>query len=194
MKALNRLRRKIFPKKQKKFTNQYPEYQKFNIGHGTYGKPVIHDFHETLNIGKYCSIGPDVTIILGGNHRPDWVTTYPFNQIYRELRHIKGHPTSKGPINIGHDVWIGAGCMILSGVNVGNGACIAAGSVVVKDIPPFAIAGGNPAKVLKYRFDEETIKQLEELKWWEWEEKKIKELVPELMSTDISGFIKKYKS
>ncbi len=189
MKSLNRLRRKFFPKKHKKFTNQYSEYKKLDIGDYTYGKPIIHDYGEKLTIGKFCAIGPDVTFILGGNHRTDWASVYPFNVIFRDLRHIKGGNASKGPVIIGHDVWLGANSIILSGVKIGNGACIAAGAVVTKDVPAYAIVGGNPAKLIRHRFDEATIKKLEELQWWNKDLKTIKELVPQLMSGNIAGLI-----
>ena len=108
-----------------KWTKHYPAYNGFEIGDYTYGSPNIVNFINSgkVIIGKYCSIAPQVTILPGGNHRPDWVTTYPFSD-FRPYRHIKGHPSSKGDIIIGNDVWIGLGAVILSGVKIGDGAVI----------------------------------------------------------------------
>ncbi|MFA6066657.1 MAG: CatB-related O-acetyltransferase [Candidatus Babeliaceae bacterium] len=143
-------------------------------------------------IGKFCSIAGDVTLFLGGNHRTDWISTYPFmafNQVFPEARDIQGHPATKGDIIIGNDVWIGTQVTILSGVTIGDGAVIGAHSVVAKDIPPYAIAVGNPAKVVRYRFDEETIRQLLALQWWNWPLEKINKNVHLLCSDSIQEFI-----
>jgi acetyltransferase-like isoleucine patch superfamily enzyme len=83
-------------------------------------------------------------------------------------------PYSKGIIEIGNDVWIGTSAIILSGVKIGHGAVVAAGSIVTKSVPPYAIVGGNPAKIIKYRLSEEKIEELLEMKWWDWSEEKIK--------------------
>ena len=120
-------------------------------------------------------IREDVVFILGGEHRADWITTYPFNALFSEGAHITGHPSSKGDIVIGNDVWIGYQSCILSGVTIGNGAIIGAKSVVTKDVPPYAIVAGNPAKFIRYRFPQETIDKLENLAWWDWDISVIKE-------------------
>ena len=103
-----------------------------------------------------------------------------------------GHPTSKGNINIENDVWIGAYSTIMSGVKIGNGAVIGASSVVTKDIPPYAIVAGNPAKIIKYRFTEEQIVSLLKIEWWNWDEYKIKDESFDLWSNNIDEFIKKH--
>jgi serine acetyltransferase len=104
-----------------------------------------------------------------------------------------GHPECKGDIIIGNDVWIGAKSTIMSGVKIGDGAVIGSGSVVAKDVPPYAIVVGNPAKVIKYRFDEQQIENLLEIAWWNWPEHKIKEEAMLLWSKDINYFIDKHK-
>jgi acetyltransferase-like isoleucine patch superfamily enzyme len=169
-----------------------PDYQ---IGEGTYGKPHIYDWSEgsKLIIGKYTAIADEVTIILGGNHRMDWVSMYPFPALsdeWPEAQNIKGHPWTKGDVVIGSDVWIGNGATILSGVNIGDGAVIAARAVVVKDVPPYSIVGGNPAKIIKYRFSEPTIKQLLRIAWWNWPKEKIAKHVKTLCSTNTEAIIK----
>jgi serine acetyltransferase len=105
-----------------------------------------------------------------------------------------GHPACKGDIIIGNDVWIGAKSTIMSGVKIGDGAIVAAGALVTKDVEPYSMVGGNPAKHLKYRFDDEDIQGLLEIKWWDWNEDKIKEEAMLLWSQDIKYFINKYKN
>ena len=104
-----------------------------------------------------------------------------------------GHPSCKGDIIIGNDVWIGAKSTIMSGVKIGDGVIIAAGALVTKDVEPYSVVGGNPAKHIKYRFDEEQIVDLLKIKWWEWNEDMIKEEAMLLWSRDINFFIGKHK-
>lgn len=137
-----------------------------------------------VHIGKYCSIGPDVRIITGGIHPSDWISTFPFRSKWNLPNKFKdGMPTTKGDIIIGNDVWIGTGAILLSGVKIGNGAIIAAASVITKNVPAYAVVGGNPAKIIRFRFNEATILKLEELSWWDWEEEKILKNVHFLNST-----------
>lgn len=173
------------------FTNQNPKYTKYNIGDYTYGEPNIDDFGSKLVIGKFCSIARGVTIVLGGEHNTHWISTYPFSAIFQNKKHIEGHPASKGDIVIGNDVWIGTEAIILSGVHLGDGAVVAARSVVTKDVPPYAIVGGNPAKVIKYRFDETSIKLLLEKKWWSKPIQEILNDADQLMSPQVPTYIKK---
>lgn len=175
------------------------EYGKIiEIGDYTYGKPKILHWGEDaiLRIGKYCSIAEEVKIFLGGNHRKDWITTYPFPAItdeWPEAQNISGHPSTKGNVIIGNDVWIGFGVTILSGVEIGDGAIIAAGSVVTSNVSPYAIFGGNPARLLKKRFDDCIIEELLKIRWWDWTEKKINKNIELLCSDKIEKFIKKNK-
>lgn len=171
------------------YMSENPKYIKYQVGDYTYGKPEIYGFGENLKIGRYCSIGPNVTFLLGGNHRVDWVSTYPFNALYKEFEYIKGHPSSKGEIVIKNDVWLGAESMILSGVTIGNGAVIGSRSVVTKSIPAYAIAVGNPAKVIKYRFSDIQISKLEDSKWWELDYEELKEFIPSLQNDKIDEFL-----
>lgn len=175
-------------------TNMLNKYAQYNIGVGTYGKPNILNYGEMLSIGKYCSIAPSVTILLGGNHRVDWVSTYPFNIMQKEFVDIKGHPSSKGPLVIENDVWIGAKSLILSGLTIGNGAVVASGSVVIKDVPPYGIVGGNPAKLIKMRFSDEDIAFLQRLSWWDKTPKEINDIVPLLMSSEINNLKVRYNN
>ena len=166
----------------------------FEIGDYTYGCPnVIHwDESTRLHIGRFCSIADDVTILLGGNHRTDWVTTYPFNVLsnpFPNAATIKGHPATKGDVWIGNDVWIGRGVTILSGVRIGDGSVLGANAVITQDVEPYSIVVGNPGKVVKKRFDEKIINALLEIGWWNWDEEKINQEVQFLCSSNIEKFI-----
>lgn len=160
-------------------------------GEGSYGDPYIA-FPEKgtkVRVGKYSSIAVEVCIFLGGNHRTDWVTTYPFPNIWPEVAYLKDSVTTKGDVIIGSDVWIGAGAVILSGVTIGDGAIIGASSVVAKNIPPYAVAVGNPARVVKYRYNEDTVGKLLKIKWWDWPKDQIMSIMPILCSKNIDEFL-----
>jgi len=165
-----------------------------SFGKYTYGKPIINWGKDAkLIVGKFCSIGNNVNIYLGGNHRSDWVTTYPFGHIHKDKFNKfngLGHPSTKGDVIIGNDVWIGSNVTIMSGVNIGDGSVIANNSHVVKNIEPYSLVGGNPAKFIKYRFEKEQIEKLLEIKWWDWEDDKINNLTPLLCNNNIDEFIK----
>jgi len=189
MRGIGKLIRKwLFPRRHRTIHEMYPEY---SIGRGTYGTPVIRSLGEgsTLKIGAFCSISDGVQIFLGGEHRTDWVTTYPFNILWKAANTITGHPGTKGDVMIGNDVWIGAESLILSGVKIGDGAAIAARSVVTRDIPAYAIAGGNPARMIRKRFDDNTIERLLSVRWWDWDDALIESHLPMLLSSDIGAFL-----
>lgn len=141
-----------------------------SVGRFTYGvaENTVLLFREDdrVAIGNYCSIAYGVTIVASGEHNYSAVANYPFSARF-EGDEITDTFT-KGPVRIGNDVWIGARATILSGVTVGDGAVIAAGAVVTKHVPPYAIVGGVPARVIKHRFPPETIAQLMRISWWEW--------------------------
>ncbi len=161
------------------------------IGEHTYGKPHVLRWADTdgkLFIGKYCSIAANVKIYLGGDHKTGWVTTYPFTAKHPELG-ITGHPASKGNVVIGNDVWIGNEAVILSGVSVGDGAVIWAGAVVSRNVEPYGIAVGNPAKVKRIRFNTRIVRDLLSIKWWDWPHDKVVRFAPLLCSPDINKFI-----
>jgi acetyltransferase-like isoleucine patch superfamily enzyme len=150
------------------------------VGMFTYGLQNIEiAYHEdcpTLSIGRFCSIAGNVRIFLGAYHRSDWVSTFPFLSSYDPIfpQHKReGFPKSNGPVVIGNDVWIGHGVTIMSGIRIGDGAILAAGTHVVQDVEPYAIVGGNPGRVVKFRFDLEIRNELLRLKWWNWPLQKI---------------------
>jgi acetyltransferase-like isoleucine patch superfamily enzyme len=184
------VRRYLGDKTSQNLAERYPEYQ---IGRGTYGDLKVYSWAEgaTLSIGAYSSFAMGVKIFLGGEHRIDWVTTYPFSALWASARQYSGHPKTKGDVLIGNDVWIGAEAMILSGVTIGDGAVIGARAVVSRDVPPYAVVAGNPAKVVKYRFEPPIIERLVALQWWSWSEMQIQKAMPDLLSHDIENFLVK---
>jgi len=121
-----------------------------------------------------------------------WVTTYPFGHIHKNIFNNfngAGHPATKGDVIIGNDVWIGANVTIMSGITIGDGSVIAANSHVVKNVEPYSLHGGNPAKLIKYRFSPEQIEKLLQIKWWYWDDHTINKFTPLLCNNNIDEFI-----
>jgi acetyltransferase-like isoleucine patch superfamily enzyme len=154
-----------------------------------------------IYIGNFCSIGPEVKIIIGGRHRIDWVSTaqinagtFNFNDNFLKAQKIKDFKNSTEDLHIENDVWIGAFSIIYSGVKLGNGSVVAAGSVVTKDVDPYTVVGGNPAKFIKKRFTTKQINFLNSSKWWELDDKKIDTLSKYLLNENVDLFIKKFKT
>jgi len=175
------------------YTNETLKNPMYEIGDYTYGHPEVLSYGEgaRLRIGKFCSIASQVRIFLGGNHRTDWTTTYPFAAFigdWPEAAGIAGAPTSKGDVVVGNDVWIGHGATILSGVRIGDGAAIGAMAVVTKDVPDYAVVAGNPARVVRMRFDDATIGRLIQLKWWDWPAEQVRANLPVLCSDRVDEF------
>lgn len=157
--------------------------EKVTVGEKTYGPLYVKSYGndaEKLSIGSYCSIGGEVKFLLGGEHSYRGLSTYPFNKY---ICGMKENTLTKGPIVIKDDVWIGERCLILSGVTIGQGAVIAAGSIVAKDIPPYAIFVGG--RILRYRFSEEIIKILECFDYSSLNNESIKNNI-DLLYTDLS--------
>ena len=165
-----------------------------SYGKHTYGHINTHSWGEgaNLKVGNFCSIAGNVNAYLGGNHRCDWVTTYPFGHVNKHVFNGfdgKGHPATKGDVVIGNDVWIGANVTIMSGVHIGDGAVLANNSHVVKSVDPYSLVGGNPAKLIKYRFSPTQIEKLLEIKWWDWDDSKINNMTHLLCNENIDEFI-----
>ena len=164
----------------------------WQIGDHTYGRPAIVDAqYSKLRIGRFCSIGPDVTIVLG-NHRTDLVTTYPFktlSHLWPEAATGEDDHVARGDVLIDNDVWFGANSLIRSGTEIGSGAVIGGHAVVSGKVPPYAIMAGNPARIVRYRFDDATIARLLAVAWWDWDEARLRPLLPLLMSSDIGAFL-----
>lgn len=162
------------------------KYPLVEIGRHSYGHGfVVHwDGESTrVEIGRYTSIARGVQLFAGQEHNLDWGTTYPFTHLpseWAELRQLSGHPLSKGNIVLGSDVWIGYGALIRSGVTVSHGAVIGMGAVVTRDVPPYAIFAGNPAKLIRYRFSPDVVAELLKLAWWNWAPEKVRKIAPVL--------------
>ena len=170
------------------------------IGKYTYGfeNIIINDWGEGyhVEIGAFCSIARRCNIYVGGNHRKDWITTYPFGILHKNIftnPNALSLPISNGNVIIGNDVWIGDNVTIMSGVTIGDGAIIACDSHVVKNVEPYSIVGGNPAKIIKYRFSKDIIESLLEIKWWNWCDDKINENAHLLCSNKIYKLIENNK-
>lgn len=147
---------------------------------------------DKLIIGKFSMIASDVTFIMNGaNHLTDAISAYPFaifGQDWADAMEGKTYP-NKGDTIIGNDVWIGHKATIMPGVKIGDGAIVASYALVAKDVEPYTIVGGNPAKALKKRFSEEKIAKLLELKWWNWDIEKITHHVKDLTGKDVGKLL-----
>jgi len=146
---------------------------------------------DRLVIGKYFPIAAEVKFIMnGGNHPTTWLTTYPFPIFGAgwESAMPSEWPT-RGDTIVGNDVWIGYGATIMPGVRIGDGAIIATAAAVTKDVPPYAIVGGNPAQLLRYRFDEQTIARLLAIAWWDWDRARVARNVKALCGGDVSALV-----
>ncbi len=173
---------------QEKFRERYPHYP---IGVGTYGMPEVHDWNEgsTLRIGSYSSIAGNVQIYLGGHHRIDWVSCFPFPAFVEEAAHIPDYGGTRGDVLIGSDVWLCSNSIVLSGVSIGHGAVVANGSVVSRDVAPYSVVAGNPAQHLRWRFPEEQRQALLASAWWDWPESEVRAVTHLLCSPDIGAFL-----
>ena len=150
--------------------------------------------HERLIIGKFCSIACGAKFLFNcANHTLKSLSTYTFPLFYEDWGLEKSDVATawdnKGDIVIGNDVWIGYEAVVMAGVHIGNGAIIAARAVVTKDVAPYTIVGGVPARPIKKRFDEEVIQELETLKWWDWSAEKIRRCLPYIVNGDINNLL-----
>ena len=166
------------------FVHDPREFRKNNV---LYHYPINKD---RLIIGKFCSIACSAKFLFNsGNHKMASLSTYTFPLFFEEWDLEKENVAQawdqKGDIIIGNDVWIGYEAVILSGVTIGDGAVIGCRAVVTKDIPPYTIVGGVPAKPIRKRFDEETIKELQKIKWWDWPEEKIAGKIPAIQAGNL---------
>ena len=166
------------------FVNDPKEFQKNNV---LYHYPINRD---RLVIGKFCSIACGAKFIFtSANHKLGSLSTYPFPLFFEEWDLDKSNVTdawdNKGDIVIGNDTWIGYEAVVMQGVTIGDGAIVGARAVVTKDVPPYTIVGGVPAKPIRKRFSDEVITQLLEIKWWDWSDEKIKENISAIRSGNI---------
>jgi acetyltransferase-like isoleucine patch superfamily enzyme len=171
---------------------------RLTMGKHSYGHPRVRWYpgdSEALRvrIGNYVAIADDVVMMIGGEHRPDWISTFPFRiRFDMPGAYEDGHPSSKGDITIGNDVWIGRGARLLSGVSIGDGAVIGAYSIVGRDVRPYAVVAGNPAQEIRRRFDDRQIEALQQIRWWDWDDAAVREAVTDLTSDRIDDFIARH--
>ena len=171
------------------FVNDPRDFEKNNV---LYHYPVNHD---RLLIGKFCSIACGAKFLFNSaNHALGSLSTYPFPIFYDEWglegKNVADTWDNKGDITLGNDVWIGYEAVILAGVTIGDGAIIGARAVVTRDVPPYAIVGGVPARLIRRRFDDATIEALLDLRWWDWEPERIRQALPALQAGDIAALRK----
>lgn len=171
------------------FVHDPRDFERNNV---LYHYPVNGD---KLIIGKFCSIACGAKFLFtSGNHAMRSLSTYTFPLFFEEwgldAKNIRSAWDNKGDIVIGNDVWIGYEAVIMSGVKIGDGAIIGTRAVVTKDVEPYTIVGGVPAKPIRKRFDDETIKALEALRWWEWEFDEIQRKLPAIQSGDLAQLVK----
>jgi acetyltransferase-like isoleucine patch superfamily enzyme len=168
----------------------YPEdpRRRITVSPTSYANIRLLQFHpndgEPVTVGKYCTLNHRAVVLHGGNHRTDWV-----GMLHADYR--DGN-SSRGPVIIGNDVWIGYEALIMSGVTIGDGAVVAARAVVSNSVEPYEIVGGVPARHIKYRFDEPTRAALLRIRWWDWPERKVQQLLDEINSPDVAEFIRRH--
>jgi acetyltransferase-like isoleucine patch superfamily enzyme len=166
------------------------------MGAQSYGDPRIRwsrGDRGKVTMGKFCSIARDVEIFAGGNHPVEWVSTYPLRvRLGIEGAYEDGLPATNGDVVIEDDVWIGTGATIMSGVRIGCGAVVAAGSLVTKDVAAYAIVGGNPAVEIRRRFSPGQIEALLAIRWWDWPLDRIRAEVPAISSAGVDDFIARW--
>jgi acetyltransferase-like isoleucine patch superfamily enzyme len=165
-------------------------------GRHSYGHPKVRWFEgdtAKVRIGNWCSLAGDIEIMPGGNHRVDTVTSYPIQRLFGlDGFEQAGQPWSKGDVEIGNDVWIGRGAKILGGLTVGDGAVIAAWSVVTHSVEPYTIVAGVPARPVRRRFPDHIVESLLRIRWWDWEDELVRARVKELAGTDLEAFTRRY--
>jgi acetyltransferase-like isoleucine patch superfamily enzyme len=167
-----------------------------HVGRYTYGaeRMTVINWDETtaLRIGNFCSIAKGVRVLLGGDHRVDWVTTFPFGHLHEDvfpsgrLNGRSGHPASSGDVTVRNDCWIGSGATLLSGATLSDGSVLGASAVLAGPTEPYGIYVGNPARLVRKRFPEATIAALLEIRWWDWPDELIDRAVPLLQSEPTS--------
>ena len=174
----------------------YSYYDDVN-GAERFEEHVTHHYDfigDKLIIGKFCAIARGIEFVMNGaNHRMNSVTTYPFNIMgggWEKFAPTLDELPLKGDTVVGNDVWIGQNVTVMPGVHIGDGAIIAANSVVAKDVPAYCVAGGNPCRVIRQRFDEELTEYLLKLRWWDWEPERIRRALPVLQAGDIAALSK----
>ena len=171
---------------------------RITMGKHSYGRIKVVGQRGHVLVGNYTSIADGVKALMVG-HNPKNISTFPFNHkmftpIFKKAAGSKAHPVAYGNLWIGSDVWIGYEVIIMGGITIGDGAVIAAGSIVTKDVEPYSIVAGTPAKEISKRFPLDVIQKLLKYRWWNWDEAKIKQVADKLCSQDVEGFMEYCKT
>jgi len=187
------LLRLVFGKKRPSILSERKDLVDHDIGRWSYGDLDVYAWSKNgrLTIGNFCSFAANTTILLGGEHRTDVTTTFPIGVFLGGVAR-DAHERTKGDVTIGNDVWVGREATILSGVTIGDGAVIGAKSLVTSDVPPYSVVVGNPARVTRMRFDQDTIDRMLKLRWWEWPDEKIIREAEHLLGEDAASFLKRH--
>lgn len=172
--------------------------ERITMGRMSYGRPSLVTFEgeeaARVVIGDFCSIADGVEFMPGGNHRLDRVTTFPF----RRMLDLDGRSDDAvpigGPVEVGSDVYIGRGVKVLGTRRIGHGSVIGAYSVVTRDVEPYEIVAGAPARHLRYRVDADTRRAMLDLAWWEWDDDTIRARLADMTSPDVEAFVRSYRS
>lgn len=180
---------------------RYSYYSGYYHGHGFEDCAryvVLDEGADRLIIGSFCSIGSGAAFIVAGNqgHRHEWISTFPFYWMpeVQAFRDAKNGYLPAGDTVIGNDVWIGSEAIIMPGVRVGNGAVIGTRAVVTRDVEPYSIIGGNPAKVIRKRFRDREIALLDEMAWWDWSDDRLSFAMPIITSGDVEALYRYWRS
>lgn len=204
------MRRTLYPRphdRQTVYLKDVITNPNIEVGEYTIYNDFVHDpcdfeknsvlYHYPVNgdrliIGKFCSIACGAKFLFtSGNHSMQSLSTYTFPIFFDEwgldVKNIRDAWDNKGDTIIGNDVWIGYEAVILSGVTVGDGAIIGSRAVVTRDVPPYTVVGGVPARPIRKRFDDATIERLETLRWWDWDEETIRRSIPAIQAGDIAA-------
>ena len=196
MNLIQKAYQRIFIKRQFGYLREFKHLARYEIGewtHGHSGLQVLSPEGGTLKIGRFCSIARGVTIVLGGEHRKDWISTFAFPLHFQEAAPNTDFSLTKGNVTIGNDVWIGINSIVMSGVTLGDGMIVGAGSVVRRSFPPYSIVAGNPASLAGYRFPKEIIEELMLIRWWDWPINEIRKAFPLVLSDRVEQFASQYR-
>jgi Hexapeptide repeat of succinyl-transferase len=190
-----RLRRKYETRRARRNVAPYLSPPRVTVGRYTFGEPQIPNFagaDVSVEIGSFCSIAANVMLLLGGGHDTSCVSTWPIREVFGLPGQYEHHPVYRGPTVIGNDVWIGRDAIILDGITIGHGAVIGTRAVVTKDVRPYAVVAGVPAREIRRRFTDEEVDALLEIGWWDWPIEKIIREAGALNGADINEFLERH--
>jgi acetyltransferase-like isoleucine patch superfamily enzyme len=171
--------------------------ERLSVGRYSYGKPKVRWYEgdrASVHIGAFCSIADDVVVTVGGGHPLDWPSMYPFRaKLGLPEAYADGLPVLESDVVIGNDVWIGRGARILAGTRIGHGAAIGAYSVVTREVRPYAVVAGNPAREVRRRFSDDEVEAMLEIAWWDWPDEKVRENIASLNRANVAEFIDRFR-